>query len=192
MKNNLWIMMLLAALFFSCSKKIYVKNDYHLFEENFTLAPDALLRTDGVYVLESIWNKNSGERKADEHIFYKFYNTGQANLTVDLDSKIKTEEDYLESIKEHIASTNKAGFKTHLEGYYRLQGNKIVIERITVPRDVAVYSYGYVESGKLVIVTETIEGKGKFSDKHFTDNYKATYVFVPLEKSGLSNLKPGW
>ncbi|TPD65448.1 hypothetical protein [Flavobacterium microcysteis] len=191
MKSNLW-MMLLLPLFFSCSKNMYVKKDYHLFEENFTLASDALLRTDGVYVLESIWNKDTGERKADEHIFYKFYNTGQANLTVDLDKKIKTEQDYLTSIEEHIATTNKARFMTHLEGYYRLQGNKIVIERITVPRDVEVYSYGYVENGKLIIVSETIEGKGKFNDKHFTDNYKATYVFMPLEKSGLQNLKPGW
>lgn len=191
MKNNLWIM-LLATLFFSCSKKVYVKKDYHLFEENFILSPDALLRTDGVYVLESVWNKDTGERKASEHIFYKFYNGGQVNLTVDLDHKIKTAQDYLESVKAHIAATNKTGFKTHLEGYYHLEGNKIVMERITVPRDVAVYSYGYVENGKLVIVKETIDGRGKLDDKHFTDNYKATYVFMPLEKSGLENLKPGW
>lgn len=191
MKSNLW-MMLLVPLFFSCSKRTYVKKDYHLFEENFTLASEALLRTDGVYVLESIWSKDTGVRKADEHIFYKFYNTGQANLTVDLDKKIKTGQDYLESVETHVASTNKSGFMTHLEGYYRLQGNKIVIERITVPRDVEVYSYGYVENGKLIIVSETIEGKGKFNDKHFTDNYKATYVFMPLEKSGFQNLKPGW
>lgn len=184
--------MLLAVAFFSCSKSMYTKQDYRLFEENFLLSPNTPLRTDGVYVLESVWNKDTGERKADEHIFYKFYNTGQANLTVDLDKSINTSQEYLESIKKHIASTNKGGFKTHLEGYYHLEGNKIVIERITVPRDVAVYSYGYVENGKLVIVTETIEGKGKLNDKYFTDFYKATYVFLPLEKSELENLKPGW
>lgn len=191
MKNNLWIMFL-TLVFFSCSKTMYVKKDYHLFDEKFLLAPNATLQTNGVYVLESIWSKGSGERKADEHIFYKFYDTGQVNLTVDLDKKIKTKEEYLESIKQHIASTNKRGFKTHLEGYYSLKENKIVLERITVPRDVAVYSYGYVENGKLIIVAETIDGRGKFDDKYFTDFYKATYVFVPLEKSELENLKPGW
>ncbi|RKS26003.1 hypothetical protein CLV94_1054 [Flavobacterium endophyticum] len=191
MKKKIGIM-LLAVAFFSCSKSMYTKQDYRLFEENFLLSPNTPLRTDGVYVLESVWNKDTGERKADEHIFYKFYNTGQANLTVDLDKSINTSQEYLESIKKHIASTNKGGFKTHLEGYYHLEGNKIVIERITVPRDVAVYSYGYVENGKLVIVTETIEGKGKLNDKYFTDFYKATYVFLPLEKSELENLKPGW
>jgi len=191
MKKKIGIM-LLAVAFFSCSKSMYTKQDYRLFEENFLLSPNTPLRTDGVYVLESVWNKDTGERKADEHIFYKFYNTGQANLTVDLDKSINTNQEYLESIKKHIASTNKGGFKTHLEGYYHLEGNKIVIERITVPRDVAVYSYGYVENGKLVIVTETIEGKGKLNNKYFTDFYKATYVFLPLEKSELENLKPGW
>ncbi|MCY1225454.1 hypothetical protein D9M72_376500 [compost metagenome] len=191
MKKKIGIM-LLAVAFFSCSKSMYTKQDYRLFEENFLLSPNTPLRTDGVYVLESVWNKDTGERKADEHIFYKFYNTGQANLTVDLDKSINTNQEYLESIKKHIASTNKGGFKTHLEGYYHLEENKIVIERITVPRDVAVYSYGYVENGKLVIVTETIEGKGKLNDKYFTDFYKATYVFLPLEKSELENLKPGW
>ncbi|MBA9072991.1 hypothetical protein GGR22_001117 [Flavobacterium gossypii] len=191
MKKKIGIM-LLAVAFFSCSKSMYTKQDYRLFEENFLLSPNTPLRTDGVYVLESVWNKDTGERKADEHIFYKFYNTGQANLTVDLDKSINTSQEYLESIKKHIASTNKGGFKTHLEGYYHLEGNKIVIERITVPRDVAVYSYGYVENGKLVIVTETIEGKGKLNNKYFTDFYKATYVFLPLEKSELENLKPGW
>ncbi|WDO13453.1 hypothetical protein MH928_01840 [Flavobacterium sp. WW92] len=191
MKKKIGIM-LLAVAFFSCSKSMYTKQDYRLFEENFLLSPNTPLRTDGVYVLESVWNKDTGERKADEHIFYKFYNTGQANLTVDLDKTINTNQEYLESIKKHIASTNKGGFKTHLEGYYHLEGNKIIIERITVPRDVAVYSYGYVENGKLVIVTETIEGKGKLNDKYFTDFYKATYVFLPLEKSELENLKPGW
>lgn len=191
MKKKIGIM-LLAVAFFSCSKSMYTKQDYRLFEENFLLSSNMPLQTDGVYVLESVWNKDTGERKAEEHIFYKFYNTGQANLTVDLDKSINTNQEYLESIKKHIASTDKGGFKTHLEGYYHLEGNKIVIERITVPRDVAVYSYGYVENGKLVIVTETIEGKGKLNDKYFTDFYKATYVFLPLEKSELENLKPGW
>lgn len=191
MKQKFGIM-LLAVAFFSCSKSMYVKQDYRLFEENFLLSPNAPLRTDGVYVLESVWNKDTGERKAEEHVFYKFYNTGQANLTVDLDNKINTNEAYLESVQKHVTSTNNGGFKTHLEGYYRLQENKIVIERITVPRDVAVYSYGYVENGKLVIVSETIEGRGKFDDKYFTNNYKATYVFLPLDKSKMENLKPGW
>lgn len=171
---------------------MYVKQDYHLFDENFLLTPNAILRTDGVYVLQTIWNNKTGERKATGHNFYKFYKSGQQNLTVDLDHKINNEQEYIESIQKHIASTNKGEFITHFEGYFYLKKDRIVIERISVPRKIANYSYGYLENDKLIIVTETIEGKGKMEDKYFTDYYKATYIFKPLNKSELENLNPGW
>jgi len=138
--------MLFSIAFFSCSKNVYVKNDYPFYQENFQLPPDSNLRTDGVYVLESIWSENA-EKKPKEHLFYKFYKTGQSNLTVDLNHEINTEEEYIESIKNHVESTKE---------------------------------------------TETIDGKGKLEDKYFTDYYKATYRFLPLDKAQIENLKPGW
>ena len=71
MKKNLWIM-IFSIGFFSCSKKMYVKDDYSFYKQNFQLPSDSKLRTDGVYVLDSIWTKDS-ERKATEHQFYKFF-----------------------------------------------------------------------------------------------------------------------
>ncbi len=188
--KNLGMIMLLFA-FFSCSKKVYVKDDYTLYDKKFQLSQLSNLRTDGVYVLENIWTKES-QRKAAEHQFYKFYKDGQVNLTVDLDHEIKSNQDYIQSIKSHISKTNQEDFKTHFEGYYRLDGNKIVLQRVTVPRNLFTYNYGYLEDDKLILVKETIDGKGKFEDKYFTDYYKATYKFIPLDKSQLENLVPGW
>jgi len=183
--------MLFSVAFFSCSKKVYVKNDYTLYKENFQLPSNSNLRTDGVYILESIWTKDS-EKKADEHIFYTFYKTGQSNLTVDLDHEIKTEQDYIESIKNHVKSTQDPDFKTHFESYYKVEGNKIVIQRVTIPRNLFTYNYGFLENDKLILVKETIDGNGKLDDKYFTDYYKATYRFLPLDKTQLENLKLGW
>lgn len=190
MKKNLGIM-LFSIAFFSCSKNVYVKNDYPFYQENFQLPPDSNLRTDGVYVLESIWSENA-EKKPKEHLFYKFYKTGQSNLTVDLNHEINTEKEYIESIKNHVESTKATDFKTHFESYYSMEGNRLVIQRVTVPRNVFTYNYGLIENGKLILVKETIDGKGKLDDKYFTDYYKATYRFLPLDKAQIENLKPGW
>lgn len=182
--------MFLAA-FFSCSKKTYVQRDYTLYDENFQLPASSNLRTDGVYVLDNVWTKDS-QRKVTEHVFYKFYKGGQVNLTLDLNKEINTNQEYIENIKKHIATTQKDKFKTHFEGYYKLQENKIVIQSVTVPRNLFTYNYGYLEGGKLILVKETIDGKGKIEDKYFTDYYKATYKFLPLDESQLKNLVPGW
>lgn len=190
MKKKIWIM-IFSLGFFACSKKMYVKNDYTFYEQNFQLDLDSGLRTDGVYVLENIWTKDS-EQKATEHHFYKFYKTGQSNLTVDVNHEINSEQEYIESIKKQIASTNKDDFKTHFESYYKTQGNKIVIQRVSIPRNLFTYNYGFIENNNLILVKETIDGKGKFNEKYFTDYYRATYKFLPLDKSQLENLNPGW
>lgn len=190
MKKNLWIM-IFSIGFFSCSKKMYVKDDYTFYKPNFHLSDNSKLRTDGVYVLENIWTKDS-ERKPTEHIFYKFYETGQSNLTVDLNHEINSKEEYISSIKNQINSTNKTDFTTHFEGYYNLKENKIIIQSVNVPRNLFNYNYGFIQDGELIIVKETISGKGKFEDKFFTDYYKATYKFLPLDKKQLENLQPGW
>lgn len=183
--------MIFSIGFFSCSKKMYVKDDYTFYDQKFKIDPNSPLRTDGVYVLESIWTKDS-ERKADEHQFYKFYKNGQSNLTVDINHEINSEEEYIESILKQVKNTNQDEFKTHFESYYKLEGNKIVIQRVSIPRNIFTYNYGFVEKDKLILVKETIDGKGKFDNKYFTDYYKATYKFLPLDYEKLENLKPGW
>lgn len=183
--------MLFSIAFFSCSKNVYVKHDYPFYQEKFQLPPGVNLRTDGVYVLETIWSENA-EKKPTEHIFYTFFETGQSNLTIDINKEINTENEYIESIKNHIEQTKKNDFKTHFEGYYKVDSNKIVIQSVNVPRRLFVYNYGFIEKDKLILVKETIDGKGKFDDKYFTNYYKATYRFIPLDKTKTKNLIPGW
>lgn len=188
-------MILLFGLF-SCAQKLYVKDDYTLYDKNFLLQDNSLLKTNGIYVLESIWTQENGgtERKPNEkeHMFYKFYKTGQVNLTVDLNNTIKTEQDYIERIKKDFEEYNQGEKKTLFEGYYKLKENKIVIQRKVVPRRQFNYRYGYVEENKIIIVSSTHLGNGKFDDKHFTKFYRETYRFMPLTTEKTESLKPYW
>jgi len=193
MKNKLTIMILLFGLF-SCAQKLYVKEDYTLYDKNFVLPATSLLQTNGVYVLESIWTDENGERKPNEkeHMFYKFYKTGQVNLIVDLDNTIKTEQDYIERINQDFQQYKEGKKQTLFEGYYKLKEDKIVIQRKVVPRKQFNYRYGYVQDDKLIIVTSTHLGKGEFDEKHFTNFYKETYQFKPLSTAKLENQNPYW
>jgi len=181
-------MVILVGLFFSCAAKHFSKGDYTFYDEDFRLQPHVPLKTNGVYVLESIWTDANGgaTKKPDVHKFYRFYNTGQCNLIVDIENKISTDQQYVEAVK--AASDNNG--KTLFEAYYKLQGEKIVIQSLQAhPIKQFEYKYGYVANGELIIVKATIDGKGKFEDKYFTDYYKETYKFAPLDNL---NDYPNW
>ena len=173
------IVIMLLAFFYSCTPKIYKKSDYTFYDKTFNLNISSALRTDGIYVLDRIWTDENGEtfKEPKEHRFYKFYTTGQCNLTLDLSNEIKTKEDYINVVNKDFLIERSTLF----EGYYKLQDNKIVIQRAVVPRRQFEYRYGYVEENSLIIVKSTINGKGKFDDKYFTNYYKEFYVFVPLD-----------
>lgn len=173
------IVILFLGLFFSCGKKLYQKNDFPFYDEAFKLEASSVLRTDGVYVLDHIWtDENGGTTKPPKnHTFYKFYKTGQCNLTLDLSNEIKSKEDYFNVINKDFEEKKNTLF----EGYYKLQNNKIVIQSAVVPRQQFEFKYGYVEKDSLILVKSTIDRKGKFDDKHFTKNYKEYYIFMPLD-----------
>jgi hypothetical protein len=175
-----YIMVVVLGLFFSCASKHFSKDDYTLYDENFELPKTAPLRTDGVYILNSIWtNENGGiTKKPDTHKFYKFYPGGQCNMLLDPDKEITSDGQYKEAV--NVSAGNKG--KTLFEGYYKLQGSKIIIQSLqAAPLKQFEYKYGYITNEKLVIVKATIEGKGKFDDKYFTDYYKEEYSFLPLQ-----------
>lgn len=165
-------------LFFSCAKNIYQKDDFPFYDPAFKLAASSELKTNGVYVLDRIWtNENGGAYKQPkEHRFYKFYTTGQCNLTLDLSHQIKTNEDYGNAVNKDLLLKN-----TLFEGYYKIENNKVVIQRRVVPRRQFEYLYGYIERDSLIIVKSTIEGKGKFHEKDFSQTYREYYIFLPLE-----------
>jgi len=179
-KCNVWsLIMVFVLVFSSCSPKIYQKGDYTFYNKAFNLDSSSLLRTDGVYVLDRIWTDEKGGtvKQPQNHIFYKFYKTGQCNLTVDLSDEIKTEKEYLNTVIKDLEKQNITLF----QGYYKISEPKIIIQRRVTPRRLFEYKYGYVEKDTLIIVKSTIEGKGNFDTKYFTEYYKEYYVFVPLQ-----------
>lgn len=176
------------GLFSSCAQKVYQKEDYTFYDKSFKLNASAALRTDGIYVVDHIWTDENGgtTKQPKEHRFYKFYTSGQCNLTLDPANEIKTKEDYINAVGKDFSIKKNTLF----EGYYKLENNKIIIQSVVVPRKQFEYKYGYVDQDSLIIIKATNEGKGKFGDKYFTAYYKEYYVFVPL---GIKNeSEPQW
>ena len=171
------IVIFFLSLFLSCARKIYQKTDYTFYDKSFKLDTLSGLRTDGVYVLDQIWtNQNGGTfKKPKEHRFYKFYVSGQCNLTIDPTHEIKTKSDYVNAV-----SKDSVKKYTLFEGYYKLKSNKVIIQGLVVPRQQFEYKYGFVEKDSLIIVKSTTQGKGQFLDANFTLAYKEYYVFIPL------------
>jgi len=183
---------MMFSLFFSCGQKHFSKSDYTFFDKNFVLTPESVLRTDGVYVLSNIWTDENGgtEKKPELHKFYKFYSTGQCNLILDPDKKIKTDQEYKDAVKQSTDGS-KDKRATLFEAYYKLKEDKIIIQGIVHPVKQFEYKYGYIYKNTLVIVKATHEGKGKFEDKYFTDYYKEYYSFIALDSSEM-NSSPNW
>ncbi|RZM23705.1 MAG: hypothetical protein EOO88_25310 [Pedobacter sp.] len=181
----------LFTLFCGCVERIYKQNDFRLYSKNFRLPDGALLRTDGVYVLDSIY-AGGAKRKATEHRFYTFFEGGQVNLTLDMDHLIHTNKDYEESVKRHLQSWQVSPQKTLFEGYFYTEGNRIVIERASVPRNLLVYTYGKLAEDRLEVVKQAINGRGRIQDKYFESDYRETYRFLPLSKTAFTSVRPGW
>ena len=188
MKYSCYLMLFFMSIFTSCGQKVYQKKDYTFYNDVFTLNSNSALKTDGVYVLDHIWTNHNGgtSKKPREHRFYKFYKTGQSNLFLDADTIIKSDEDYSNAVKKD----NLERGNTLFEGYYKLEGERIIIQSMVVPRKQFEYKYGYLENNTLVIVKATHEGNGKFDNKYFTDYYKEYYIFKPLKE--VDSVIPKW
>lgn len=182
------VVLFVLILFSSCAKEIYQKADYTFYDQNFKLDNSTSLRTDGVYELKSIWTDEDGGKlkQPEDHRFYKFYPTGQCNLTLDSSFKIKTEKDYADVISKDFVKQKRTLF----QAYYKFSGDRIVIESRVVQRRQFAYKYGYVKNDSLIIVKAGTHGKGTFADSNFPSYYKEYYVFKPL---ALQNEKqPQW
>lgn len=172
--------------------KYYAKSDYSFYNESFELSEESLLKTNGVYVLESIWSSvddkiNREERNKSLYIFHK---TGQSNMI--MMPSVSSVPDYREVVmKNYNRTENNENIGTLFQGYYRLQGNKIIIENANSALRRFNYSYGYIENNKLIIVKpNSLQSDGKFEDGYFLQTYKEVYVFVPVEN--LESVLPNW
>lgn len=160
------------------------KADYSLYNPDFELVNTSPLRTDGVYVLVKIWtNQNGGtERVATERKIYKFYPGGQVNLILDPEHKLTTGEAYVQAFNEGIEESKKKGSATLFEGYYKIENDKMVLQRWVTPRKQFSYDYFLLEKDDIIIgISSTINGKGQIAAKYFTEYYKAYYSFIPTE-----------
>ena len=180
--------MIVVLSLFSCGNRHFSKSDYTFYNRGFMLQPGAALRTNGVYVLQTIWTDENGGtiKPAKGHKFYKFFNTGQCTLVLDPNNKITT-ANILELLVKEAKNNNKP---TLFESYYRLEGDKIVIQGIVYPVKQFEYKYGYVANDEIIIVKATREGNGDFDDAFFTTYYKESYIFMPLK--GADALTPDW
>ncbi len=192
MKRDLIAYIILVFAFDSCSQKFYTKSDYSFYNENFELSEESLLKTNGVYVLESIWSSvdNKINIEKEKESLYIFHKTGQSNMI--MMSNTDSVPDYRKIIIDNYNRSKKnKNIGTLFQGYYQLKENKIIIENANSALRRFNYSYGYVENDKLIIVKpNSLQGDGKFEDKYFLQTYKETYVFVPVEN--LDSILPNW
>ena len=192
MKRDLIAYIILVFAFDSCSQKFYTKSDYSFYDENFELSEESLLKTNGVYVLESIWSSvdNKINIEKEKKSLYIFHKTGQSNMI--MMSNTDSVPDYRKVIIDNYNRSKKnKNIGTLFQGYYQLKANKIIIENANSALRRFNYSYGYVENDKLIIVKpNSLQGDGKFEDKYFLETYKETYVFVSVEN--LDSILPNW
>ncbi|VXC01826.1 conserved hypothetical protein [Flavobacterium sp. 9AF] len=190
MKKNLIAYLFFVFAFDSCGPKFYFKNEYAFYRENFELDEASLLKTNGIYVLDSIWSQST-INKSDQKLkktFYIFYKTGQSNMII---SDVVTEDYKKLIIDDYYRSKKNKHLGTLFQGYYKIKDNKIIIEKVNTSLKQFNYSYGYLENDKLIIVKpNSLQGEGKFEDNYFLNTYKEIYKFIPLED--LDAISPYW
>ncbi|WP_130736773.1 hypothetical protein [Flavobacterium sp. J27] len=190
--KSLIALLFLVFAFNSCSSKFYSKKDYSFYNQNFELDKESLLKTNGIYVLDSVWSQSSTEIPMEKNIkkvCYIFYKTGQSNMII---SEKEDDLDYKQFVlNDFNRSKNNKNVGTLFQGYYKLKNNKIVIEKVNTSLRRFNYSYGYLENEKLIIVKpNSLQGEGNFEDKYFLDTYKEIYTFIPVED--LDSILPYW
>ena len=166
----------------------FYQKDYSFYDEDFVLSADSVLRTDGFYVLAGTADKQGNiVDTPDVYEVYKFYKTGQVNFLL-----MDTRQDnggYLNAMKDQIEAGEAVG--TLFQGYYKVYGDKIIIEQVNTVTTNFIYSYGLVEHDTLKVAKKTIEGSGAFRADYFLGKSTMVYRFSPDQKAE-SELSPNW
>jgi hypothetical protein len=186
------VLMVLCFCLLSCNPyKRYRGGDYSFYDKRPAAGASALLRTDGVYVSDNA-NSNTGDksrRPATPKKIYKFYPTGQVNMILDIDGRLTNADDYVEAFNQAIKTNMARPAATLFEGYYRLQGNKLVLEQVVTPIQQFTYTYAALQPDGIAVYAVTHEGKGNLKDKYYKNGYTAFYKFIPV-KGGF--ITPDW
>ncbi|SEW51070.1 hypothetical protein [Chitinophaga arvensicola] len=178
MKQLYFVTFLLFILTATACKTqhFYRQEEYSFYQKNFPLPDTALLRTDGVYVLDVIRTGDTARTiaSADRQI-YKFYPGGQVNLVLNRYDSLESADDYRDAFNKRPAG------RTLFQGYYKVTGNKLVIQQMSTPRAQFYYSYFRLTPDSIIQVSSTLQGKGTIKARHYTGNYEALYRYVPVD-----------
>jgi hypothetical protein len=173
------------------NQRFYNYRDYSFYSPMQVNPGKLALRTDGVYILDEIITDGNGEQSKTASVaeIFKFYDGGQVNQVLS-PKKSLTADECVEVFNDRIAKRLKTSTPTQFEGYYRQKNDSIVVQQISTPTRQLYYTYGYVNNGALIIVSQTHATSGKLAAKHYNNNYKAVYRFIYTGKSGY--LAPNW
>ena len=178
----------LILLVSACMPVFLYQKDYSFYDADFALSANSVLRTDGFYVFEGMAGQQGNIVDTPEvYEVYKFYKSGQVNFL--LTDTLQENGVYLDAMKDQIEA-GEAG-RTLFQGYYKIYGDKIIIEQVNTVTTNFIYSYALVDHDTLTVVKKTIEGGGAFSADYFSGKSTLVYRFTPDEKAE-SELSPNW
>ena len=143
MKNIFLTTLLPVFILQSCGQKFYTKKDFSFFDKNFILSKNSDLKTDGIYILDTILtNKNSSETlPVKHHKIYQFYKTGQSNFY--FTDYLKSEADYTSFLEKEIEKNSTISSRgTLFQGYYKINVNRIIIQNVNTSLKRFNYTYG--------------------------------------------------
>lgn len=73
-------------------------------------------------------NENGGKESIPNYRkIYKFYKAGQANMILDLNDSLKTNQAYIYALNARVKDI---AMPTLFEGYYRVNGKRMVIQSV--------------------------------------------------------------
>ncbi|WP_295128843.1 hypothetical protein [uncultured Chitinophaga sp.] len=184
-----YVSLVLLIALSACSPKTYRTGDYSYYRKQFRLADSSFLRTDGVYIAAAVWtDDNPTLRAPKEKKILQFFPGGQTNLFLDMGDSLKTEADFIGK----IAARHKEQGATLFEGYYRIEGDRIAIQRVNNPLRQFNYAFGHIAQDSIVILKGGIEGRQPFADKNYPGIYKEYYIFMPLDTAELHKYPAYW
>lgn len=148
------------------NQKFYKHRNYSFYSPMQVNPGKFALRTDGVYLLDEIFTDGNGEQSKTASVteIFKFYDGGQVNKVLS-PKKSLTADECVEVLNYRIAKRMKTSTPTMFERYYRQKNDSIVVQQMSTPTRQFYYTYGYVNNGALIIVSQTHVTSGKLAAK---------------------------
>jgi hypothetical protein len=95
-----------------------------------------------------------------------------------------TADECVEVFNDRIAKRLKKSMSTLFEGYYRQKNDSVIVQQTSTPTRQFYYTYGFINNGALIIVSQTHVSSGKLAAKYYNNNIKqftALYTLANLD-----------